>query len=104
MAWLAKPAPASSTMERVGTFATAGGEVTRTFDFVGAAVVLRPLTGRSVAGFLPRKRRNVTTMIDKTYQPAAVETRIYAKWEQAGAFRGNRPERRDARPYCIVIP
>src|SRR6185436_8956435 len=43
-------------------------------------------------------------MIDKTYQPSAVEGRIYAMWEEAGAFRGGRPERRDARPYCIVIP
>src|ERR1700754_3757133 len=43
-------------------------------------------------------------MIDKTYQPSAVEGRIYAMWEGAGAFRGGRPERRDARPYCIVIP
>ena len=25
-------------------------------------------------------------------------------WEEAGAFRGGRPERRDAKPYCIVIP
>src|SRR5499427_1834063 len=43
-------------------------------------------------------------MIDKTYQPSAVEGRIYATWEEAGAFRAGRPERRDARPYCIVIP
>src|SRR3954452_20369763 len=43
-------------------------------------------------------------MIDKTYQPSAVEGRIYAMWEEAGAFRGGRPERRDAKPYCIVIP
>jgi valyl-tRNA synthetase len=43
-------------------------------------------------------------MIDKTYQPSAVEGRIYARWEEAGAFRAGRPERRDARPYCIVIP
>jgi valyl-tRNA synthetase len=43
-------------------------------------------------------------MIDKTYQPSAVEGRIYAMWEEAGAFRGGRPDRRDARPYCIVIP
>jgi valyl-tRNA synthetase len=43
-------------------------------------------------------------MIDKTYQPSAVEGRIYTVWEDAGAFRGGRPERRDARPYCIVIP
>jgi valyl-tRNA synthetase len=44
------------------------------------------------------------TMIDKTYQPAEVESRIYAAWEQAGAFRAGRPERRAARPYCVVIP
>jgi len=43
-------------------------------------------------------------MIDKTYQPSAVEGRIYAFWEEAGAFRCGRPERRDAKPYCIVIP
>jgi valyl-tRNA synthetase len=43
-------------------------------------------------------------MIDKTYQPSAVEGRIYAAWEEAGAFRCGRPERRDAKPYCIVIP
>ena len=43
-------------------------------------------------------------MIDKTYQPSAVEGRIYATWEEAGAFRAGRPERRDAKPYCIVIP
>jgi valyl-tRNA synthetase len=43
-------------------------------------------------------------MIDKTYQPSAVEGRIYAAWEQAGAFRAGRPERAGAKPYCIVIP
>jgi len=43
-------------------------------------------------------------MIDKTYQPSEVEARIYAAWEEAGAFRSGRPERRDAKPYCIVIP
>jgi valyl-tRNA synthetase len=43
-------------------------------------------------------------MIDKTYQPADVESRIYGMWEEAGAFRAGRPERRDAEPYCIVIP
>ena len=42
--------------------------------------------------------------IDKTYQPAAVEGRIYAVWEDAGAFRAGRPERAKAAPYCIVIP
>ncbi len=43
-------------------------------------------------------------MIDKTYQPGAVERRIYAAWEAAGAFRAGRPERAKAPPYCIVIP
>ena len=43
-------------------------------------------------------------MIDKTYQPSEVEGRIYAAWEQAGAFRAGRPERAKAPPYCIVIP
>jgi valyl-tRNA synthetase len=42
--------------------------------------------------------------IDKTYQPGAVEGRIYAAWEAAGAFRAGRPERAKAQPYCIVIP
>jgi valyl-tRNA synthetase len=43
-------------------------------------------------------------MIEKTYRPAEVEARIYATWENAGAFRAGRPERASARPYCIVIP
>jgi valyl-tRNA synthetase len=42
--------------------------------------------------------------IDKTYQPAAVEGRIYAAWEEAGAFRAGRPERAKAEPLCVVIP
>src|ERR1700674_239060 len=43
-------------------------------------------------------------MIDKTYQPSEVETRTYAAWDKAGAFRAGRRERRDARPFCLVIP
>jgi valyl-tRNA synthetase len=43
-------------------------------------------------------------MIEKTYQPGAVEGRIYAAWEASGAFRAGRPERASAQPYCIVIP
>src|ERR1700736_608190 len=58
----------------------------------------------SAASFLRRNRRNQMTMIDKTYQPSAIETRIYATWEESGAFRCGRPERIAARPYCIVIP
>jgi valyl-tRNA synthetase len=43
-------------------------------------------------------------MIEKTYQPSELEGRIYAAWEEAGAFQGGRPERREAEPFCIVIP
>src|SRR6476469_4008133 len=43
-------------------------------------------------------------MIDNRYVPGAVEGRIYAAWEAAGAFRAGRPERAKAEPYCIVIP
>jgi valyl-tRNA synthetase len=43
-------------------------------------------------------------MIDKTYQPSAVEDRITRAWEQADAFKAGRPERAKAAPYCIVIP
>src|ERR1700749_1800437 len=43
-------------------------------------------------------------MIDKTYQPSEVEGRIYAAWEDAGAFRAGRSERAAAKSYSIVIP
>ena len=43
-------------------------------------------------------------MMEKTFDPAAVESRIAAEWEQAGAFRAGRPERAGAEPYTIVIP
>jgi valyl-tRNA synthetase len=42
--------------------------------------------------------------MDKTFDPAAVEARIAARWEEAGAFRAGRPERRGAEPFSIVIP
>jgi valyl-tRNA synthetase len=43
-------------------------------------------------------------MIENRYQPGAVESRIYAAWEAAGAFRAGRPERAKAPAYCVVIP
>jgi valyl-tRNA synthetase len=43
-------------------------------------------------------------MLEKTYQPAEVEDRIYRTWEAAGAFDSGRPDRKNAEPYCIVIP
>ena len=43
-------------------------------------------------------------MIDKTYQPAEIESRIARVWEETGAFKAGRPERLAAKPYTIVIP
>src|SRR5262252_64937 len=43
-------------------------------------------------------------MIEKTYDPADIERRMSAAWEDAQAFVAGRPERRDAKPYTIVIP
>jgi valyl-tRNA synthetase len=43
-------------------------------------------------------------MLEKTYQPAEVEDRIYRTWVDAGAFDSGRPERKNAEPFCIVIP
>jgi valyl-tRNA synthetase len=43
-------------------------------------------------------------MLEKTYQPAEVEGRIYRQWEEAGAFKAGAGKRGAAKPYCIVIP
>ncbi|MDB5571113.1 MAG: valine--tRNA ligase [Hyphomicrobiales bacterium] len=43
-------------------------------------------------------------MMDKTFDPAAVEARIAAVWEAQGAFRAGRADRAGAPPYSIVIP
>src|SRR6201996_8062769 len=43
-------------------------------------------------------------MIEKTYQPAAIEGRMSLVWEDARAFRAGRPDRREAQPFTIVIP
>ena len=43
-------------------------------------------------------------MIEKNYQPAEIEDRIARAWEDAGAFKAGRPERRDVEPFTIVIP
>ena len=104
MAWLAKPAPASRMMERIGTFWASGRGFTRAVCYFDRAHSAAGVDRAERAGFLARIRRNKATMIDKTYQPSAVEGRIYASWEEAGAFRCGRPERSNASPYCIVIP
>ncbi|MEH6756444.1 MAG: valine--tRNA ligase [Parasphingorhabdus sp.] len=39
--------------------------------------------------------------LDKNFDPAAIEARWYAHWEQSGQFR---PERSEAEPFTIVNP
>jgi valyl-tRNA synthetase len=43
-------------------------------------------------------------MIEKNYQPADIEARMSRLWEENGAFKAGRPERREAKPFTIVIP
>ncbi len=45
-------------------------------------------------------------MLEKSFQPQTAEPRIYAEWEETGAFKGGDPERvaAGATPYSIVIP
>ncbi|KQO73616.1 valine--tRNA ligase [Methylobacterium sp. Leaf89] len=43
-------------------------------------------------------------MMDKTFDPAAVEARIAATWESGEAFKAGRPERAGAKPFTMVIP
>jgi valyl-tRNA synthetase len=47
---------------------------------------------------------NCIVMIEKNYQPADIESRMSRIWEESGAFKAGRPERRDATPFTIVIP
>ncbi|HEY1943582.1 MAG TPA: valine--tRNA ligase [Roseiarcus sp.] len=42
--------------------------------------------------------------MDKSFDAAAVESRVAALWEREGAFRAGRPERAAAEPFCVVIP
>ncbi|MEE1656313.1 valine--tRNA ligase [Microvirga sp. CF3062] len=43
-------------------------------------------------------------MMDKTFDPSAVEARISTHWEEAEAFKAGREDRKNAVPYTIVIP
>jgi valyl-tRNA synthetase len=43
-------------------------------------------------------------MMDKTFEPAAVEKRVGAAWAKADAFAAGRKSRKDAPGFCIVIP
>ncbi len=44
------------------------------------------------------------SIMDKTFDPSAVEARVAAAWEDAQAFRAGRADRKDAKPFSIVIP
>ncbi|MGX7896678.1 valine--tRNA ligase [Tsuneonella sp. HG222] len=43
----------------------------------------------------------MTTQLDKTFDPAAIEAKWYAHWEGSGQFRPDRP---GAQPFTIVNP
>ncbi len=42
--------------------------------------------------------------MERTFDPATVESRISALWDEAQAFRAGRPERAGAPPFSIVMP
>ncbi len=44
--------------------------------------------------------------MEKTYQPAEIEPRLYKAWEDSGAFKAGQPDRlaAGAESFCIVIP
>src|SRR5260370_24680278 len=42
--------------------------------------------------------------IEKMSEPADIEGRMSRLWEEAGAFKAGRAERRHAKPFTIVIP
>jgi valyl-tRNA synthetase len=46
----------------------------------------------------------MSSMMDKTFDPAAVEARTAALWDETQPFRAGRPERLAAKPFTIVIP
>jgi valyl-tRNA synthetase len=73
-----------------------------TIDTCGGLGFLRPM--RRARTGLVCSIAGIFDMMDKTFDPAAVEGRIAARWEEAGAFRGGRPERANAESYSIVIP
>ena len=43
-------------------------------------------------------------MLEKTFDPAGVEERLYDAWEEAGAFKAGAGADAGAQTYSIVIP
>ncbi len=50
---------------------------------------------------LAKARTDMTSELDKTFNPAEIEAKWYKHWEENGLFR---PERPDAAPFTIVNP
>lgn len=51
---------------------------------------------------MSKAEKNLEKTLDKTYDPSAIEHRLYEQWENEGCFKAGRvPE---AEPYTIVIP
>ncbi|MYH57718.1 MAG: class I tRNA ligase family protein, partial [Boseongicola sp. SB0675_bin_26] len=42
--------------------------------------------------------------MDKTFDAQEAESRIYAAWERAEAFKAGANARPGAEPFCIMIP
>jgi valyl-tRNA synthetase len=59
---------------------------------------------RQIKNLEPLNISDCIVMIEKNYQPADIEGRMSRIWEESGAFKAGRPERRDAKPFTIVIP
>jgi len=59
------------------------------------------LQHRAHAGKGPNMTENAEQSLDKTFDPAGIEAKWYAHWENTGLFR---PERPNATPFTIVNP
>src|SRR5450756_1486221 len=59
---------------------------------------------RSGKGSSPFHSHDCTAMIEKNYQPSDPKARMSLAWEDSRAVNAGRPDRRDAKPFTIVIP
>jgi valyl-tRNA synthetase len=62
-----------------------------------------PVAWRGGVVFIaPEQQSKIPTMLEKTFTPSEMETRLYEEWEARGFFKpGRKPK---AKPYTIVIP
>ncbi len=67
----------------------------------GKAAGMTQTLGRTHPQMPQDQTPQVHTMLDKTFDPAAIEAKWYAHWEANGLFQPDRP---DAVPYTIVNP